>query len=403
MSHSSNVKLRSLIDGSNPSAAARAFRLFALPFSITYSLIVRGRNFAYDIKLVKSQRASRPVVSIGNITMGGVGKTPFVAWLTDYITSLGKNVALISRGYKAKAQQGLLESQREFFDSLSWVIKSRAIEPESRRFFHFNDEACELALRFPETPYFLDSSRIEAAKAVTRLAPETDALILDDAFQHRQISRDLDVVLLDALLPFGGGRVAPAGYLREPVSEIKRADVVVLNRADLISNSKREEIKKCVVRYAPRAIWCEIAQRPSFIMRRMVESDGVRLRREDFSQWQTEFHAFKPLAFCGLGAPQGFKETLLAARFPLASFMTFPDHCVYSRDDFLAINQAANDLNADVVITTMKDFVKLSGREPIDKPVVALGIDVVFLTGETEFKQALQNVLNAPYDMPNKK
>ncbi len=396
MNRNYRVEMRSFLDGTNRSALARAFRLCTLPFSIPYSLIVRGRNAAYDRGIIKSQKATRPIVSVGNLTMGGVGKTPFVAWLTNAVIQSGKQAALVSRGYKAQAQKRTLESQNAYLGSLKWLSKALALEPDARQFFYFNDEACELALRFPDTPHFVCANRFEAVQAITRLFPEIDAILLDDAFQHRRMARNLDIVLLDALSPFGGEHLAPSGYLREPLEGLKRANVVILNRADLISKDARDTIRNRVVGYAPHALWCEISQRPRFVMQRISTPLGKELRREEFTKWQGALQSRNVLAFCGLGAPQGFQKTLLAERFNLVSFMAFSDHCVYTHDDFLTIDRTASRFGADVVLTTMKDFVKLDGQEPIEQPVLALGIDVEFLSGEAEFKRMLTAVLDEP-------
>jgi len=377
MKPSAIAALRSVVDGTDRSARACACRFLLSFVALPYSCVVRLRNLLFDLGVLSSRRAARPVVSIGNVTLGGVGKTPFVGWLTEVLTQANRTPGLISRGYKNKEQSKALES-------------SERLETDADPFARYeipNDEARELALRFPTTPHFLGSKRAEVAEALLTKRPDVDVLILDDAFQHRRIARDLNVVLLDALNPFGGGRVFPAGYLREPVAALKRANVVLLNRADLIDASERAKIRSRVVKVAPRALWGELAQRPRDVLRRSVK--GGQIERVDVSSWRDSARCRRFVAFCGLGAPAGFKATLEREGLDVASFVPFPDHYVYAPEDFRRLREEASRVGADALITTTKDFVKLACFVDESLPLYALGIGVAFLSGESEFRRAL--------------
>ena len=231
-----------------------------------YTAAVRRRNDRYDRGDKAVHRVDGPVVSVGNLTLGGTGKTPLVAWLARWFRERNVRVAVVSRGYGAKADEE-------------------------------NDEARELRRLLPDVPHVQDPDRVGAARS----GPGCNAqvVVLDDGFQHRRIARDLDIVLLDALEPFGFGHVFPRGTLREPVEGLWRAGVVVLSRADLLDAAGREEVWKVVQRYAPAAIRAEAVHAP----RTLISADGQ----------QTPIEAIRgqPVAaFCGIGNSAGFRHTL---------------------------------------------------------------------------------------------
>ncbi len=372
--------IRSVVDGTDKSAFARACRFLLSFVSVPYSLVVRLRGRLFDFGLLSAKQVARPVVSIGNLTLGGVGKTPFVGWLTDVLERANHKPGLISRGYKNKEQSAALSSSETVGSSDSFA-----------RYEIFNDEARELALRFPTTPHFLGAKRDEVAEALLTKRADVDVILLDDAFQHGRIIRDLNVVLLDALNPFGGGRVFPAGYLRESLSGLKRADVVLLNRADLVDESARASIRTRVAKITPRALWGEIAQRPRDVFWRRKDA---LIKRVDVESWRESTRELRFVAFCGLGAPAGFQATLEREGLDVASFVAFPDHYVYAQDDFRRLREETSRVGADAFVTTTKDFVKLERFVDDSAPVYALGIGVEFLSGEAEFRRALFQIFD---------
>ena len=448
---------RGWVDGSTQTLAARAFRTAATLVSLPYSGVVRLRNRLYDLGVLRAFQAPRPTISVGNLTLGGVGKTPFVGWLADYFLQNAQTPAFISRGYQAESQRELFarvdaapiaqtapngqnSPPSQSVSTLPSTQTPRPATPPIAQFQHFNDEARELALRFPTTPHFLGSKRVEVAAALVEARPDVDVLLLDDAFQHRRIRRDLDVVLLDALNPFGGGRVFPSGFLREPLVGLRRADVVLLNRADLVSDDRRRAIRAQVERFNPDALFAEIAQTPRFIFSRRapnIAADAVsanvpnnandlnapngappsndaisandfnlanlpngapaifapscpaRLVREEFATWAETRRGGRFLAFCGLGAPSGFRKTLETNGLTPTNFIAFPDHRAYSASDFASLAAEAERIDADAILTTAKDFVKIPESTLGGRPVFALGIGVEFLSGETALRALL--------------
>ncbi|MBR4833436.1 MAG: tetraacyldisaccharide 4'-kinase [Thermoguttaceae bacterium] len=409
-----STTVRAWLDGSAQDAAATTFRAAATPVSLPYSLVVRLRGRLYEAGLLRSFKAPRPTISVGNLTLGGVGKTPFVAWLAEYFLQTARTPGLISRGYQAERQRKLfarLDAESNSAPSSPFVAFPDSVDSSRfAQFLQFNDEARELALRLPSTPHFLGSNRVDVASALVEARPDVDVLLLDDAFQHRRIQRDLNVVLLDALNPFGGGRVFPAGFLREPLSGLARADAVLLNRADLVSPERRQAIQERVRRLAPSALFAEIAQIPRFIYSRVSPSNSATLKnvkidkhnasgnrenavgslvREDFADWAASRRGGRFVAFCGLGAPSGFRKTLERDALTPRSFVAFPDHRAYSASDFSTLEAEAERVDADAFLTTTKDFVKWNAPTFAGRPVFALGIGVEFLSGETAFRALL--------------
>ncbi len=405
MKKSFQTTARGWVDGSTQTFAAHAFRSTATLVALPYSGVVRLRNRFYDLGVFRASQPPRPTISVGNLTLGGVGKTPFVGWLADYFIQNAQTPAFISRGYQAERQRELFARVDAAQTPSASPTAPSAASLQFEQFQRFNDEARELALRFPSTPHFLGSKRAEVAAALVEARPDVDVLLLDDAFQHRQIKRDLDVVLLDALNPFGGGRVFPSGFLREPLAGLARADVVLLNRADLVPVERRQAIRAQIERFNPNALFAEIAQIPRFVFSRRdadadisdVATDAASfsppcppgLVRENFATWIATRRGARFLAFCGLGAPTGFRKTLETNGLTPTLFVAFPDHCAYSASDFASLAAEAERIDADAILTTTKDFVKIPKPSSVGRPVFALGIGVEFLSGEASLRALL--------------
>jgi tetraacyldisaccharide 4'-kinase len=206
-------------------------------------------------------------------------------------------------------------------------------------------------------------------------------ILLDDAFQHRRIHRDLDIVLLDALEPFGFGHVFPRGMLREPISGLSRADVVALSRANLVDAVERERIKVIVRKHAPAAIWIECNHAP----RSLQSASGRIAERGELSG--------KPVAaFCGVGNPTGFRRTLEQCGFNVAAFREFPDHFAYQRADVESLAAWAAGLPVEAVLCTQKDLVKLGIDRIGPRPLWAVTIGLEIVAGHAEFDVRLQEV-----------
>lgn len=243
-----------------------------------------------------------------------------------------------------------------------------------------NDEKLVLDRLCPGVPHLQQRDRVASAR---RLTGEfgCDVLILDDGFQHRRLHRDLDLVLVDALQPFGYEHVLPRGLLREPISGLRRADLILITRADQCPESDRDRLRSTLTDVRGTADCVEIA----FTPRRLVGLDGKIQRLEDLS-------ARRALAFCGIGNPQGFRTTLATLNVP-NEFQAYPDHYHYRGADFDKLANVARDCSAEIALTTLKDLVKIPPHLWKGPPLFAVEIGVTFLSGQNLLTERLRQVI----------
>lgn len=305
---------------------------------------MRYRNWRYSHGRAEIHRAGVPVICVGNLTLGGTGKTPLVEWIARKLQHAQVRVAIVSRGYGSQAGS-------------------------------YNDEALELELALPDVPHVQNVDRVAAARVAVD-GHQAQVILLDDGFQHRRLARDLDIVLLDATDPFGFEHVFPRGTLREPLCGIARADVVVLSRADMLDEPGREAIRKRVARLAPGAIWCEVEHRPA----RLVNSNGNRVDPGMLA-------GKRVAAFCGIGNPAGFRHTLDSLGCNVVGWRVFPDHHDYSRDDVSSLSEWAQQ--AEVLVCTRKDLVKLRVPTLGGVALWAVEIESGFLKGQELIEKKL--------------
>ncbi len=301
----------------------------------------------YDRKSVAGVEI--PVISIGNITLGGTGKTPMVEWVCRWFRSRNIRVAILSRGYGQ--DQGI------------------------------NDEGRVLEENLPDVPHLQGADRVALARtAVEEL--DSQMLVLDDGFQHRRLRRDLDIVLLDALEPFGLGRMFPRGLLREPVKSLRRAAVVVLSRADAVDEARRREIRDEAERQCGPLPWVEAIHAPLDLINFQAQSESL-----------PGLSGKKIAAFCGIGNPEGFRKTLARLNITPIGFREFPDHHPYSAKDVADLTRWSRDLGADLALTTQKDLVKLRVDAFAGVPLRALRIGLEIREGRAILDAALTKLL----------
>lgn len=338
-------EFKELVSGRRKGVVASLFRAGLSLVELPYTLVVKMRNRRYDLERAEIHRVEAPVICVGNLTMGGTGKTPMVHYVARWFREQGIRVAIVSRGY------GSVGGQQ-------------------------NDEAKEMQSRLPDVPQVQNSDRYAAAKLATDEL-EMQVIVLDDGFQHRRLARDLDIVLIDALEPFGFEHVFPRGTLREPMSGIDRAHIVALSRSDMVSEDRRREIRRRVEKLAPKAEWLEVAHAPKRLDSLNDSTDISWLKGK------------RVLAFCGLGNPTGFQKTLLACGAEVLDFREFPDHHDYTRDDVEALKKWAIDHEPEMLVCTHKDFVKLEIDQISAVPLRALIVELSVLAGEDVLHESL--------------
>ena len=340
----------SLIAGKQRGLFAAGLRGFLRLASCGYSAIMRIRNRLFDLGLKKSHRSPLKVISVGNLTTGGTGKTPVVAEIANRLNQQQIVTGLLSRGYHS------MESGD-------------------------NDEKRVLDRLCPGIPHWLNGDRVAGAEQAQQESPHLQALVLDDAFQHRRMARDLDLVLIDATNPWGYGYLLPRGLLREPKSGLKRANLIVITRADLIEAQALETLKSEIVRIAPDV---------PVIVSRFAPTGWLTLDGRHLAM--NEVTDDPVTACCGIGNPEGFRNTLTAVNCTVKSFVAFPDHHHYSEEDLIALSKTMERDQTSTLVMTLKDLVKFPQDAFADMTVAALLIEWDILEGESDLNDALHRL-----------
>ncbi|MGR3311422.1 MAG: tetraacyldisaccharide 4'-kinase [Candidatus Brocadiales bacterium] len=352
----------SIVRSKHPTGIIIRASLFIPAFC--YRLILEFREFLYKRGILKKAKVSVPVISIGNITMGGTGKTPMVEFVARYLSGKGKKVAILSRGYAG--------------------VRSSEFGVRSEESF-VNDEYLVLSENLPDIPNLLGKDRVKnAATAIGKY--DAQCLILDDGFQHWKLERNLDIVVIDALNPFGFERLIPQGTLREPLRNLRRAHIFVLSHCDQCPQDSLDLIKQRLKQINDNAPIVETVHAPSHL-----ESLYDHVNRE--TSW---LNGKRVYAFCGLGNPESFKLTLKGLGARVSKFDYFPDHHFYNQAELDGIIKEAEGLGAEAIITTQKDGVKIKTLNTrvgayCNTPLLVLKIEVRILKG----KDALCKMLNA--------
>jgi tetraacyldisaccharide 4'-kinase len=313
-----------------------------------YGLAMRTRNALYQHGWKTIHHAGVPVVNVGNLTLGGTGKTPCVEFIARFYRGLNIRVGIVSRGYGAEGGR--------------------------------NDEAMILEANLPDVPHLQDPDRVAVAKrAVEEL--ESELLVLDDGFQHRRLHRDLDVVLIDATQPPTRDYLFPRGTLREPAGGLKRAGAIVLTRCNQVPVEELSALRAWLAqRFAGKPV--ALTEHRPVELTGSTEAEPVESLRDRVVG-----------AFCGIGNPAAFRHTLEALGARVAEFVTFADHHAYTRDDVADLTLWANRLPSDALVaTTQKDWVKLRLSELAGRPLRAVRIGLVFREGQSVFEAALQRI-----------
>jgi tetraacyldisaccharide 4'-kinase len=310
----------------------------------------RERSIAHDIP----ERLPCPVVSVGNLTVGGSGKTPFVILAAGMAREGGWRPGILSRGYRGRRRHDPL-------------IVSGAEEPIAS-WRQAGDEPVLMAHSVPGAAVAVGKKRLEAGRLLLERGL-ADLLILDDGFQHRGLHRDLDIVLVRADNPFGNGRLLPAGPLREPLRALARADAIVITACPDPESPLVADLER---RVREAAAW-EVP-----FLHARTEAAGLLDPRAGESRPPESLQNHRVYAFCGLADPVPYRRTLMRHRAMLAGFRAFGDHHRYSPRDVRAIYREAEDRGADLVVTTEKDAIRLEGMElPGEPPLLVLAVRTV--------------------------
>lgn len=341
-------RIDNVISGRAQDFPARLTRSGLRTLEPVYRTITRWRNRSYDSREGRVTRVGRPVISIGNLTTGGTGKTPLVRWVTEQLLGLGETPAIVSRGYGSKP--GIP-----------------------------NDEYRELELFLPTTPHVQNPDRVIAARAAIEEHAAT-CIVLDDGFQHRRIFRDLDIVLIDATRPFGYNHLLPRGLLREPVESLARATAVILTRCDQVQRARLEQIRKRIGSHVDATRIAEVL----FEIAGEVDLHG---------KTANPVSRAGVLAFCGIGNPSGFQHALQHQGQKVVKTITYPDHHAFTQQDLDHLHEQAQKHDAAALLCTVKDLVKVKALIPGPLPLFAVSIQTRFLNGEAMIRDLISESL----------
>jgi len=370
------IYLYKLVHGEEPGILA-VFLLGLLHiFSVIYAMGVRTKLYLYQYGILQQHKLDCQVISLGNITVGGTGKTPTAQRLATLIQRMGYRVVILNRGYRAgwNGQVGLVSDGQKIYMTVTEA----------------GDEAYLLAKSLPGVPVVIGKNRIITGQyAVKQL--KADVVILDDGYQHWQLARDLDIVLIDALNMFGNNFLLPRGTLREPLPNLSRAQVFLLTKVDQSNDYARDMIHDTLARYNDKALVVESIHQPKCFVE--IEEWYKGLRTTDVAL--ETIRNQKVVALSAIGNPSSFEQTILDIGVAEVCGVRYADHHDYTMAEMQEIMQRGVDEHAYALITTEKDAVKIPPEfihsdRPL--PLYVLSIAVHFTEGYEELMKIITKI-----------
>lgn len=344
---------RKLISGQDTGWSAALLRFFLRAASGVYSIVIALRNFLYSKGWLKTYHANAIVISVGNITTGGTGKTPLVIWLYKFLQQSRIRCTVLTRGYKATQDQ--------------------------------DDEPAILAEMCPQAEVIVNPDRVAGANEAVNES-NAKVLIMDDGFQHRRLARDLDIITIDATLPFGYGKLLPAGLLREPVDSLKQADAIVITRSDQVTGEKLINLEKKLLSINNNLIVVKAIHSP--VCAKTIDNKEISI---------TQLKSKKIFAFCGIGNPDAFLNTIKDLGATPAGVKIYDDHYHYTNKDIADICKKAMNLKADLILTTQKDWSKIIADCRLQiadfQSLAYLAIELKIISGEDKITSLIKNCL----------
>jgi tetraacyldisaccharide 4'-kinase len=349
----------SILSGQQRGFIAAIVKSTLSAFTLPYLAVLSTRNALYRSDIVKSTRLPVKVISVGNITTGGTGKTPLVEFTVKYLGEICRKAAVLSRGYGG--------------DSPSHEGEEMV-----------NDECLALIENLQDVPVLAGRDRVKnGEKAINDFG--VDCVVLDDGFQHLRLKRDLDVVVIDALNPFGGENLIPRGSLREPLQNLERADLFIISHCDQGNEQSIRSIYTKLDQINHSAPVCESIHSP-------VHFDNIA----DGSILELGWLKGKRVyAFSAIGNPESFACTLKWLGADLVKYKMFQDHHVYTKKEIDDVVSDAQLLGADAIVVTQKDIVKIRKMNIKDANILSLRIEIKITRGVDLYKAAIDRVFKS--------
>ena len=367
-----------VVEGRRQDRQARAMAQVLWGLSKIYAVLVQGRLFLYRLGVLRRKTLGCMIVSVGNLTVGGTGKTPVVEMFSRSLLQGGRRVAILSRGYKGKRKFHLAALwERRFHYAPGIVSDGRKVLMESKE---AGDEPTMLAKNLPGVVVLVDKNRVKSGSfAIEKMG--VDTLILDDGFQYLALGRRVDIVLVDATNPFGNEQLLPRGILREPLRNLMRADYVFLTKADGIDT---KPILQRIRSLNPSAPVIECQHEPKHLVE--LATGSVK---------PLEFLRDKTLAvLTGIASPEGFEKALKAMGAKLALTNRYPDHHRFTERELNAMIKEMSRKKIEAIVTTEKDAVRFPSLEKKNVPVYYLRVEIRIRSGQRDFNDCVARLCN---------
>lgn len=342
-------------------------KMVFIPISLAWEWVYRIRRSFYEYGVLKKTVFKVPVVSVGNISFGGTGKTPTIIWLAEWLTERGLTPVVLTRGYKGQLEHssGLLKSGQKF-----------RLNP-----YDYGDEPLMITNQMKKGAVIVGKRRAEnLLKYFAQVKP--DVVLLDDGFQHLQIYRSYNVVLFDATMPLNLYQVAPLGYLREGMSALKDADALIISRADMVTEEKLQKLVNTLSQY--------FHHRPPLALTR-YRPLGVYDVHDKHLHTIEELKNMRAIAVTAIASPESFYRYLESYGVNITEKVSFPDHYFFTPEDVNELLIKASQQSA-IILCSEKDMVKMK-RVSLDSRILFTKVKVEFLRGEQELLDSLSKVL----------
>ncbi len=371
----------SVIHDQRPGQAAEILRIILRQLARIYSLCVRIRHFLFDKGIARHHTLGCQVISIGNLTVGGTGKTPIVEVFARALEQKGRHVAILSRGYK-KVEHGFWKRMldkttgREARRTPRIVSDGRALLLDSAM---SGDEPYMLASNLRNVAVLVDKDRVKSGRyAIEKL--HCDTLLLDDGFQYRRLKHRAEIVLVDCTQPFSNGYCLPRGLLREPIGNIRRADFIFITKST--GGPASEKLKAQLRELNPKAEISECAHRPKYLQNVYTNE-----------RFPLDFLKGRAVALVsGIASPRGFEQEVIRLGGVLVYLKRFADHHRYTQQEIIDLINKAKKQQAAAVITTEKDAVRFPKIERQDVPVFFLRVEIELLSGVNDFHACISRI-----------
>ena len=353
-----------------------------------YSFIMNVRLALYEHRLLRSKTLGCQVISIGNLTVGGTGKTPVVEVFARALQQNGRKVAILSRGYRKK-EKTALQKLGDVFKGGASHTPPRIVSDGRRLLLDSEmsgDEPYMLATNLPDVVVLVDKDRVKSGRYAVRHFG-CDTLLLDDGFQYQKLLHRLDLVLVDRTNPFGNGNVLPRGFLREPARNIARAKFICITKA---RHGDTDELRRRIRELNPGAGIMECNHEPCALV-------GAFSREHHPLE---QLRGMKVVALSGIASPQSFEKSLEELGATLLKRRRYADHHRFSQQEVIDIVNEAQSLGADAVVTTEKDAVRMTRIDRCAVPVYYVRIEVRFASGEEEFRRCISHITFADAAAP---